>query len=128
MTELEKRAEAWLDYNRDKIFGDNYYIVKDLLAALKAKEWLPIESAPKDGTEIFIWNGNSEFPNRHEVRWRMPTDSEYWVSGSDYPEEIKGTYGNEEGFFDCFGSKFWKDNYPTHWQPLPTPPKQSEAI
>ena len=68
-------------------------------------EWQPIETAPEDET-VLVWA---------EDGWIMCADlilmSEY--GGYDY----------------CDGSRMWVDNdhsllfRPTHWMPLPEPPK-----
>jgi len=58
-------------------------------------EWLPIETAPKDGTQILthhLFGGRSIF---RTAIWKFGT----WVIG--------GTQQRVE---------------PTHWQPLPEPP------
>ena len=62
-------------------------------------EWQPIETAPKDGTRVLAW----EYPYYTVVFW---DDDE------------------EEPYTPC-----WKISYggdimdPTHWMPLPEPPK-----
>lgn len=64
-------------------------------------EWLPIESAPKDGTQILGLRGN----DARAVFW-----GEYyvgcWMTGRTLP-----TMNGEPETFN-----------PTHWQPLPPPP------
>jgi hypothetical protein len=59
-------------------------------------EWKPIETAPKDGTTIITWE-----PDGKGVYF------EWWDEDSWYYDE---EWGN--------GSK-----NPTHWMPLPEPPK-----
>jgi len=62
--------------------------------------WQPIETAPKDGTEILGSDGvartsiqwDGEFLDRWELAW-------------------PGAYAEDVSF------------YPTHWMPLPDPPK-----
>lgn len=70
-------------------------------ADLSAPAWLPIESAPKDGTRIDLWANGQRFTN---VRWAC-YDSESVVA---------------------FGPKHWhglpKGYVPTHWMPLPAAP------
>lgn len=59
-------------------------------------EWQPIETAPKDGTEILATNGV----------WRevLMYDGHYWCSHLD-----------SEQYSHSFE--------PAHWQPLPAPPE-----
>lgn len=65
-------------------------------------EWQPIETAPKDGTRIlvFVPDGRSDEPGQHLVSWYCNT----WVITTD---ERDWTFVLE----------------PTHWMPLPEPPK-----
>jgi hypothetical protein len=78
-------------------------------------EWQPIESAPKDGTEIDVWVAG-EFPGRRtDVSWREPTDSEWWVHGGDTIKTPCATW------HDCFGP-LGKDEPVIYWMPLPKPP------
>lgn len=65
-------------------------------------EWRPIETAPKDGTAILVWRAHE--PGR-ELR-RMGIDM--WVGG-------------------CWWNSR-RDMQPTHWQPLPAPPKDTAWI
>lgn len=64
-------------------------------------EWQPIETAPKDGTEIIIFGSRVYF---HPVMARYENDG-WWVP--DAPLECPWTELASE---------------PTHWQPLPDPP------
>jgi hypothetical protein len=65
--------------------------------------WQPIETAPKDGTTIDVCN-----------RWGDRSADVAWVDG-------KWRYWGVDGF----GSPGWVslDLSPTHWMPLPEPPK-----
>lgn len=60
--------------------------------------WPPIETAPKDGTEILIW---VERPHRYRAAW--------W-------DERYGAYVDT---WMCYEDA-------THWQPLPDPPTGTE--
>ena len=74
---------------------------------MNANEWQPIETAPKDGTEIDLWTLNGREPaarfNVKRNRW-----------------EVIG--------LDGFDTLNWVDvdGKPTHWMPLPAPPKDGE--
>jgi hypothetical protein len=63
-------------------------------------EWQPIETAPKDGTLILLYRDG------HHVLgcWR---EDGYW---SDDIELF-------------FGTEYARENVPSHWMPLPEPPK-----
>ena len=56
-------------------------------------EWQPIETAPKDGTIVLVWSENSGRVIDH------------------YAEDYRSWY------------RFTKYLQPTHWMPLPKPPK-----
>ncbi len=57
--------------------------------------WLPIETAPRDGTTVLLWAAG----------WRNPLTG--WTYGADDWQDLRAA-----------GSP------PTHWQPLPPPPEE----
>lgn len=71
-------------------------------------EWQPIETAPRDGTDILVWSeileelGNQSFGKLHAIArcvggcWDVSHTCYYSVEAVN----------------------------PTHWMPLPTPPKE----
>ena len=66
-------------------------------------EWQPIKTAPKDGTDILVMTGET----MHVVRWiNIHGDFDYWAVDD-----------NKHGPFTLRGKA------PTHWMPLPEPPK-----
>ena len=66
-------------------------------------EWQPIETAPKDGTDILVMTGET----MHVVRWiNIHGDFDYWAVDD-----------NKHGPFTLRGKA------PTHWMPLPETPK-----
>lgn len=74
-------------------------------------DWQPIESAPKDGTKILaIENFTYEWEDENGVAKTRPGD---WCVVSWHPQ-------HEEWIgFGMMLSSFT----PTHWMPLPEPPK-----
>lgn len=71
----------------------------------KSADWQPIETAPQDGTVFLGWRRG-----RVASCSRVPrSDCEAW------------TFGGESASVDC-----WPDIRPSHWMPLPPPPKGQE--
>ena len=68
-------------------------------------EWQPIDTAPKDGTAILIWPAKSSFTGDDTIS--------YVVRWNDWKQGWIEASGEE---YDTF--------YPTHWMPLPAPPKK----
>ncbi len=64
-------------------------------------QWLPIETAPRDGTFVLLWGPAWEQP---ETGWRYPGDKSW--QGCDQPTWLAGRDA-------------------THWMPLPSPPKDA---
>ena len=78
--------------------------------------WQTIETAPKDGDWILGYNFEPVI-----IRWASAIQERY-VSIGDNKYEKKiidvGYWETGKGFFSCAAL------IPTHWMPLPTPPKQ----
>ncbi len=79
---------------------------------MRESGWQPIETAPKDGTRIRLWNGNSHADGYWDI-WER--DERGWPIGCDenYPDQ----------WLWC-GEGFKIDPLPTHWMPLPQSPAQ----
>lgn len=67
-------------------------------------EWQPIETAPKDGTEILVWMGARILLARWDAETYHKRPRPHWSSF-------------------VMGRTWSRDNQPTHWVPLPDPPK-----
>lgn len=70
--------------------------------------WLPIESAPRDGTNILVWSPHGEAhgkPSIVAVDWHTYNGESDWRIGV-------GEFG-----------PLALHAPPTHWQPLPEPPE-----
>ena len=98
-------------------------------------EWQPIETAPKDGTRVLL-----AYPNSFQ-KWRriiafyaakltveQNDNSEDWC---EY-DEANDRYCLPEGWYECIDNWDYysyvhvSENLPTHWLPLPPPPKVEE--
>ncbi len=82
-------------------------MIRQLLAE---SEWQPIETAPRDGTPVDLWGLNLlSYDKRGQricnVKFGTVTD---WIGR----ENDDWQHGRGEGF------------EPTHWRPLPAPPKE----
>lgn len=105
------------DTANDHDLSDMKYVVAaqpkhilSLLDNIESEEWKPIETAPKDGTKILTFNGNGGGYN-----------------GMSGEGEIKGDIA-----VSCWDDDKWmlphccdgvSYNEPTHWKPLPAPPR-----
>lgn len=71
-------------------------------------EWRPIETAPKDGSVVLLWEKGSELIY-------------------DSNSEIAAGYCRYDGHWTTGQYDFWCDEIecckPTHWMPLPEPPQ-----
>jgi len=69
-------------------------------------EWQPIETAPKDGTQVDLWCCSGS-----DLRY-----GERYVDA-----EFLG--GKWKYYSDCYEGWVTISYTPTHWMPLPSPPK-----
>jgi hypothetical protein len=79
-----------------------------ICAICKRPLWQQIETAPKDGSAILIWPAKSAFSRKDDEFFS------YVVRWNDL----------EQGWIEASGEEY--DTFlPTHWMPLPEPPKES---
>lgn len=78
-------------------------------------EWQPIETAPKDGTEILGFERMKTGDYFKVVYWTLDGDDIYGNGGNPVP----GWTAPDDGYVGGFS--------PTHWQPLPDPPEADAA-
>jgi len=78
--------------------------IPSLTAALEelGGGWQPIETAPKDGTEIIVWW--PEIGHPYITKWTR------FINGNLYR--------------DGWHCGIWEVERPTHWMPSPKPPKE----
>ena len=92
--------------------------------ALEAMEWKPIETAPKDGTEILLYAPGVGAPML--CRWCAPVE----ILTTDEINAVSKQFGGEEewehdsGWYYAdfvHGGLLTNDGTPTKWTPLPQP-------
>lgn len=129
---IRELAERWVptpttlyphnDYLKDlreKLVGE----IRNLLSeAARENGWRPIESAPKDGTEII---GYREDAGAFLIRYTAPVE---FMTEREY-EQIGESAEISDWFYADFlsGGRLEGDEAPTHWQPLPLPPAPPET-
>ncbi len=71
-------------------------------------EWQTIETAPKDGTRVIVFDGDntycSEFQNDY-LNFGVPSGGRWMIY-----------------LYDSGDGDVHEEIYPTHWIPFPTPP------
>lgn len=75
------------------------------LQVVPAGRWMTIDSAPKDGTRFWAYECNNDDVRQFECWWQ-------------------DDFTNWEGWRDDWDT----DPHPTHWQPLPKPPRIDTAL
>ncbi len=76
-----------------------------------ANGWMPIETAPSDGSEFLVW-----FPKQKEIGYGF-----YAQGAFGYPETFRFFWFDVEESADPYEP----DDQPSLWQPLPKHPSQS---
>lgn len=108
-----RRQDAWNEWVV-KMGRDFCALLRDAVDALSSssvvspsREWQPIETAPKDGTQIVCaWPTRASFEFEIAV-WGINENDDGWF------DEDGGTW------FDCEGNELCP---PTHWMPMPQAP------
>ncbi len=75
-------------------------------------EWLPIDSAPKDGSRILI--GRVRSAGVHSAHWEVDPSWAWEGVGPCW-----AVYLSDDDYYSHYIPADW----PTHWMPLPEPPK-----
>ena len=81
-------------------------------------DWQPIETAPKDGTWILVSGGKAGFDDYMK-------EIESWPQCMVAFCEPARDEWSRDYWAVCFWDGGWRTDYesPTHWMPLPEPPK-----
>jgi hypothetical protein len=77
-------------------------------------EWQPIETAPQDGEPILIWKPAERMVGEYMM-------AAYWHDDADGFVPVGGIY--KQGYRSSVTGT--DQGYPTHWMPLPAPPKDA---
>jgi hypothetical protein len=78
--------------------------------------WRPIESAPKDGTDVLVMYMHIETQCVFNAFYASPAEN--------WDAEDEGWWSYEHSEVRRIKLEGWMT--PTHWQPLPTPPTGAE--
>lgn len=114
---VERALDAWFGHPEDRRYADSDRrdMRLTLDAALSAASsisntggekdgWQPIETAPKDGTEVDLWV-------------EPVSDAPAEFRAQNWPRRVANTYYSN---YHWLAAEWpWE---PTHWRPLPTPP------
>lgn len=93
-----------LDHNDSKTAA-----LLDWAVTAEPSGWRPIETAPKDDTEVLLWEVGSNVPvigSWYDRRERWCASTEHYNTDGDA----------------CVIDTLWSDGI-QHWQPLPQPPE-----
>jgi hypothetical protein len=98
---------------------------------LSSPTWQPIETAPKDGTDIILgapaqtYNGQPVAPRSTVGHWT--TEEECREQIGDCGGECRcPEYTYHDPYWMTWDGGFTEENPPTHWMPLPPPPQVLE--
>jgi hypothetical protein len=97
---------AGVFYDLRLIMGDPDCAIETIASALRraAGEWLPIETAPKDGTRLVVGEFNDDGVNPQDAHWTFWVD--YW-----------------RAYLPPYGAGFGRSAKPSVYRPLPAPPE-----
>lgn len=90
-------------------------------AALRKIEWMPISTAPKDGTPVALYGKMSDGVERVTFgQWIAPPDKPRLVYCDGFaPEE---EWAEWDAHWASWDGGFTEEEPATHWMPLPPPP------
>lgn len=90
-------------------------------------QWQPIETAPKDGTEIILYQEMADYQGQPALERRTVGHWLYQEGGTREHRDLDGNWIGQddiegyEGWLSWDGG-FTEESPPTRWMPLPPPP------
>jgi hypothetical protein len=78
-------------------------------------DWQPIETAPKDGTNVLLWEKYSITP--FVGYWLSCGNSGFWYADLEHVDA-------EGGWDGAIAVSKVDQEFVSHWMPLPPPPKE----
>lgn len=87
-------------------------------------EWQPIETAPKDGTNLLLYCGPDYDPIWGIGYWHEPTEEDaHYFSHPEFPDKELAAKFLTPGWRIWFDYDFKAAAWPEYWTDLPNPPK-----
>lgn len=116
MNKIERAARAIAHVMGDDTDDWRMWEMEAKAAVNAMQQWQPIETAPKDGTKILGWN---------QQLGQRETFMDKYTDGSPGYKKHKESGGPIDiGWYWFDPIHNWASTWkPTHWMPLPEPPK-----
>ena len=120
---LAREAEVWIPLAEGPEREFELKRLGRLISLAKAEAlaegWQPIETAPKDGTEILLHGaGRTTYG-----QWAAPSKTPHLHYQDGFaPEEVWEEF---DPYWASWDGGFTDEHPPTHWRPLPPPPKEA---
>lgn len=111
---LELREQAETLMRRLEARNHIRQIIEELLELREQVRWRPISEAPKDGTRVMLYRPTSHYQWTRVVAGEFKTDQ--------YAKKPRPFWTHDREMLS--GMAEVRAHQPTHWMPLPEPPKE----
>lgn len=120
MSIVVEEASEWLEQEPATDWGEHEWRLfnviveyESLLASVEGKVWQPMETAPRDGTEVLVAYYGEVYTAKY-IESNVSNDYPFFAT------TVNGDPWNCSGVDYRIKYEYLK---PTHWMPLPEPPK-----